>query len=157
MKIRYITQEEAKHIHDKTIDLSGGGEYGEVNIGYLYSVLDFIQNDDYYPTFEAKLVHLIWSINKNHAFSDGNKRLSVTLGLQFLNQNGYLYCIQRFLNEIENISFHLAKGKDVISKELLTELIHSILENEKDFNEDLKLRYMEACAALIEEEEQNKD
>lgn len=156
MKIRYISAEEAKHIHDSTINLSGGGEYGEINIGYLYSVLDHIQNDDYYPSFEDKLVHLIWSINKNHAFSDGNKRLSITLGLQFLNNNGYLYCIPRFLTEMENISYHLAKGKDIISKDLLTELIHSILENEPDFNEELKLRYMMACSQFNDEDEENE-
>lgn len=148
MIIRYITEEDARHIHDSTITLSGGGKYGEVNIGYLLSALDFIQNDDYYPTFESKLVHLIWSVNKNHAFSDGNKRLSITLGIQFLNLNGYLFCIPRFLTEMENISYHLAKGHDIISKELLTELIHSILEGESDFNEDLKLRYLLACAEL---------
>lgn len=146
MRIRYITEEDARHIHNSTITLSGGGQYGEVNVGFLLSALDLIQNDDYYPTFESKLVRLIWSINKNHAFSDGNKRLSITLGLQFLNLNGYLYCIQRFITEMENISYHLAKGHDIISKELLTELIHSILEGESDFNEDLKLRYMLACS-----------
>ena len=144
MKIRYITREEAKHIHDKTIDLSGGGEYGEVNIGYLYSVLDFIQNDDYYPTFEDKLVHLIWSINRNHSFSDGNKLLSITLGAAFLLLNGYMFCVGRFMGEMENISYHLAAGR--ISKELLQKLIHSFLEGELDFNEDLKLEYLEASA-----------
>ncbi len=154
MTIRYITEEEARHIHSSTITLSGGGEYGEINIGFLLSALELIQVDDYYPTFEDKLVHLIWSINKNHAFSDGNKRLSITLGLQFLNLNGYLYCIQRFLNEMENISYHLAKGHDIISKDLLRELIHSILEGESDFNENLKLKYMLACAELNELEDE---
>lgn len=148
MNIRYISEDEARHIHNATITLSGGGIYGEINIGFLLSALEHIQNDDYYPTFESKLVHLIWSINKNHAFSDGNKRLSITLGLQFLNCNGYLYCIPRFLSEMENISYHLAKGREIISKDLLTELIHSILENEVDYNEELKLRYMMACAEL---------
>jgi death-on-curing protein len=148
MKIRYITKDEALHIHDSTIALSGGGDYGQINVGYLLSALDHIQNDDYYPTFEEKLVHLIWSVNKNHSFSDGNKRLSITLGLQFLNQNGYLYCIPRFLTEMENISYHLAKGHDIISKELLTDLIHSILEGETDFSEELKLRYLIACSQL---------
>lgn len=148
MKIRYITKDEALHIHASTIALSGGGDYGQINVGYLLSALDHIQNDDYYPTFEEKLVHLIWSVNKNHSFSDGNKRLSITLGLQFLNQNGYLYCIPRFLTEMENISYHLAKGHDIISKELLTDLIHSILEGETDFSEELKLRYLIACSQL---------
>lgn len=157
MKIRYISEADARHIHDSTITLSGGGEYGEVNIGYLLSALEFIQNDDYYPTFESKLVHLIWSVNKNHAFSDGNKRLSITLGLQFLNLNGYLFCVQRFITEMENISYHLAKGHDIISKELLTDLVHSILEGETDFNEDLKLRYLLACTELKNMEEEHNE
>ena len=70
-----------------------------VNLGYLESTLELMQVDDYYPTFEDKLVHLIWSVNRNHSFSDGNKRLSITLGLQFLSLNGYLYCISRYCQE----------------------------------------------------------
>jgi death-on-curing protein len=89
---------------------------------------------------EEKLVHLIWSVNRNHAFSDGNKRLSITLAVQFLSFNGYLYCIKRFLHEMENISYHLAAG--CIDKDLLTEIVHSFLENEHDFNEELKLKLL---------------
>jgi death-on-curing protein len=136
----YISIEQAEQTHRKTIEYSGGGSYSEINIGYLYSALELIQNDDYYPTFEEKLVHLVWSINRNHAFSDGNKRLSITLGVQFLSLNGYLYCIERFLREMENISYHLAAGR--IEKELLTEIIHSFLENEEDFCEELKLQIL---------------
>ena len=138
--IIYISNEQAEQTHRKTIEYSGGGSYSEINIGYLYSALDLIQNDDYYPTFEDKLIHLVWSINRNHAFSDGNKRLSITLGVQFLSLNGYLFCIERFLHEMENISYHLAAGR--IEKELLTEIIRSILENENDFNEELKLKLL---------------
>jgi death-on-curing protein len=136
----YISIEQAEQTHRKTIEYSGGGSYSEINIGYLYSALELIQNDDYYPTFEEKLVHLVWSINRNHAFSDGNKRLSITLGVQFLSLNGYLYCIERFLREMENISYHLAAGR--IDKELLTEIVHSFLENEEDFCEELKLQLL---------------
>ena len=70
----YISKEQAIEVHRKTIEYSGGGDYGIINIGFLYSALEHIQNDDYYPLFEDKLVHLIWSINRNHSFSDGNKR-----------------------------------------------------------------------------------
>ena len=136
----YISKEQAERTHLKTIEYSGGGDTSEINIGYLESALEHIQNDDYYPTFEDKLVHLIWSINRNHAFMDGNKRLSITLGVQFLSLNGYLFCIERFLREMENISYHLAAGR--IDKELLTELIHSFLENENDFCEELKLQLL---------------
>ena len=140
--ILYIPFEQAKEVHYKTVDKSGGGSYEAINIGYLEMVLDHMQNDDNYPTFEDKLTYLIWSVNKNHAFSDGNKRLSITLSLQFLSLNGYLYCIQRFLFEMENISYHLAAGS--IEKELLQKLVHSFLENEDDFSEDLKFELLMA-------------
>ena len=142
MKVLYITQEQAKETHYKTIEYSGGGDLAEVNIGYLYSALEHIQNDDYYPTFEDKLVHLVWSINRNHSFSDGNKRLSVTLAVQFLSMNGYLYCIKRFLQDMENISYHLAASR--IDKDLLQEIIHSILDGEADYDESLKIKILMA-------------
>ena len=138
--IIYITKKQAEQTHQKTIQYSGGGNSSVLNIGYLYSALELIQIDDYYPTFEDKLLHLIWSINRNHAFSDGNKRLSITLGVQFMSMNGYLFCIERFLREMENISYHLAAGR--IEKELLHDIIHSFLENEDDFNEELKLNIL---------------
>jgi death-on-curing protein len=140
----YISNEQAEEMHRETVRLSGGGSYDILHIGYLYSVLEHIQNDDYYPTFEDKLTHLIWSINKNHSFADGNKRLSITLGAQFLLFNGYLYCLERFLREMENISYHLAASH--IDKKLLQRFIHSFLENEIDFDEELKLEYFLSCA-----------
>ena len=142
--IIYISKEQAIEIHKKTIEYSGGGNYGILNIGFLYSALEHIQNDDYYPTFEEKLVHLIWSINRNHSFSDGNKRLSITLGAQFLLLDGYMFCVKRFMIEMENISYHLAAGR--IEKDLLYKLVHSFLEGEEDFNEELKLEYLLASA-----------
>ena len=142
--IIYISNEQAIDTHKKTIEYSGGGDYGIINIGYLESALEHIKNDDYYPTFEHKLVHLIWSINRNHSFSDGNKRLSITLGAQFLLLNGYMFCVKRFMEEMENISYHLAAGR--IEKELLHKLVRSFLEGEDDFNEELKFEYLLASA-----------
>lgn len=136
----YLSEEQAIKIHKETVRLSGGGSCEIVNIGYLQSVLEHIKNDEYYPTFEDKLTHLVWSINRNHSFLDGNKRLSITLGAQFLLLNGYMYCVARFLLEMENISYHLAAGR--IEKELLQKMIHSFLEGESDFPEDVKLEYV---------------
>ncbi len=133
----YIDIEQAVRIHEKTVQVSGGGDVGIINIGLLESVLEHIQNDDYYPAFEDKLTHLVYAVNKNHSFSDGNKRLSISLGIQFLNINGYLFCLSRFITEMENISYHMAAG--LIEKDLLRQIIHSILENERDFDEALKL------------------
>lgn len=140
----YISEEQAAETHRETVRLSGGGSNEVLNIGYLNSVLDHIQNDDYYPTFEDKLTHLIWSVNRNHSFADGNKRLSITLGAMFLLLNGYMFCVERFLMEMENISYHLAAGR--IEKELLKRFIHSFLEGEDDFCEELKLDYLLASA-----------
>jgi len=138
--ITYIPYDLAIEIHHKTVEKSGGGSYSSINIGYLESALELIKNDFYYPTFEDKLTHLIWSVNRNHSFSDGNKRLSITLGLQFLSLNGYLYCIKRFLFEMENISYHLAAGR--INKDLLQKIIHSFMENEDDFSEEIKFEIL---------------
>lgn len=143
-KILYISNKDAEQTHLNTIKHSGGGDTGILHIGYLYSALEFIQNDDYYPTFEDKLVHLVWSINRNHSFCDGNKRLSITLGTQFLLLNGYMFCAKRFMVEMENISYHLAAG--TISKELLQKIIHSFLEGEIDFDESLKLEIFMAIS-----------
>jgi len=136
----YINIEQAVSIHEMTVRISGGGSLGIINIGLLESVLEHIQNDEYYPTFEEKLTHLVFAVNKNHSFSDGNKRLSISLGIQLLNLNGYLFCLNRFITEMENISYHLAAG--LIEKDLLQKIIHSILENERDYDEALKLEIL---------------
>ena len=132
----YIDIEQAVRIHEKTVQVSGGGDVGVINIGLLEIVLDHIQNDDYYPAFEDKLTHLVYAVNKNHSFSDGNKSLSISLGIQFLNINGYLFCLGRFITEMANISYHMAVG--LIEKDLLRQIIYSILDNQRDFDEALK-------------------
>jgi death-on-curing protein len=48
---------------------SSGGLAGNKDIGQLESPLKHIQNDLYYPEMEDKLTHLVFSINKNHAFT----------------------------------------------------------------------------------------
>jgi death-on-curing protein len=50
-RLNYITLEQAKETHAKTIKYSGGGTLEHFDLGRLESVLQNIQNDDYYPTF----------------------------------------------------------------------------------------------------------
>jgi death-on-curing protein len=76
MQTIYFDESFAKDIHDEIIRISGGKE-GVHNLGLVSSVLELIQHDLYYPSFEEKLTHLVYSINKNHAFVDGNKRSSM--------------------------------------------------------------------------------
>ncbi|WP_298737240.1 type II toxin-antitoxin system death-on-curing family toxin [uncultured Psychrobacter sp.] len=126
--------------HDWIISNSGGRE-GIINIGLLESPLEHIQNDLYYPEMEDKLTHLVYSINKNHAFQDGNKRSSLALGAYFLKLNGFDYLVQVFIVKMENIVVWVADN--VIDKELLHRLITSILY-EDDYSESLKLELIRA-------------
>ena len=140
--IIYLTLEQAEAIHKKTIAYSGGGIYEQIDVGKLDSVLQHIQNDLYYPTFVDKLTHLFYCTCKFHCFADGNKRLAITLSLQFLLFNGYLSIAQNFMLITENISYHVAAGK--ISKELLHEIMTAIMDGTYEENEELKLEIMNA-------------
>lgn len=141
MALTYLTLEQAIDIHAKTVEFSGGGTLGHLELGKLDSVLQNIQNDDYYPSFEEKLTHLFFSACKFHCFQDGNKRIAITLSAQMLLFNGYMYCVSSFLREMENISYHVAAGN--IDKELLLEIITAHLMEEED-NESLKLKILNA-------------
>ena len=137
----YITLEQAIEIHRKTVDVSGGGALGILESGKLDAVLEHIQNDDYYPTFDAKLTHLFFCSCKFHCFEDGNKRIAISLCAQMLLLNGYLRSISAFIRESENISYHVAAGN--ISKELLREWIDALLCGDED-DESLKLKIFNA-------------
>lgn len=141
MEIVYLTIEQAIEIHEKTIEYSGGGETGQLDTGKLESVLQNIQNDDYYPTFAEKLTHLFFCACKFHCFVDGNKRIALTLTLKMLLNNGYLFCAQNFLRDMENISNDVAAG--IIDKDLLLEIITAALDDDLE-NEELKLKIYHA-------------
>jgi death on curing protein len=143
MAIHHITIEQAIETHKKTIDKSGGGLIGRLELGKLESVLENIQNDDYYPTFADKLTHLFFSTCKFHSFLDGNKRIAITLSAQFLLLNGYLYCTAKFIREMENISYHVADGS--IDKDLLNEIMTAFLEENME-SEVLKLKILNAIS-----------
>ncbi len=142
--IIYITLEQAKNIHIRTIQNSGGGNYGIVNINALEGVLTNIQNDNYYPTLEDKLTHLFFCTCNFHAFSDGNKRLAITLCAQFLLLNGYMAVAKNFFTIMENISRYVASGK--INKELLHEIIVSVVSGTYDTDESIKLEIYKAIS-----------
>jgi death-on-curing protein len=138
----YFDVQHAVAVHDWIID-NTGGLAGIKDLGQLDSVLQHIQNDDYYPTFDAKLMHLIFGINKFHAFNDGNKRSSLTLGAYFLTLNGYDYCVPQFMLQMENIVVALAEGS--VSKDLLHRVTISLIE-EDDFSDELKLELAHAMS-----------
>ena len=142
--IVYITLEQAKDIHAKTIQYSGGGVLGHFDLGRLESVLMNIQNDDYYPTFVDKLTHLFFCTCQFHCFADGNKRLAITLSAQFLLINGYMAVAKHFFEITENISYQVAAGK--IDKELLHRILQAIIEDTYDEDEELKIDIINAIS-----------
>jgi death-on-curing protein len=148
----YTTINQAVEIHKETIQVSGGGDNGILDINKLESVLDHIKNDDYYPSFEEKLTHLFFCSNKFHCFNDGNKRIAIALGAHFLLINGYVFIVPKFIREMENISYHVASS--AIDKDLLFEIVHSII-NEPEFNEEIKLKIYEAIAGGDQYDESN--
>ena len=132
----------AVEVHDWII-ANSGGRPGTFNIGNLESPLEHVKNDDYYPTIEEKLTFLVYSINKNHAFNDGNKRSSIALGAYLLKLNGYHYAVPGFVSKMENIAVWVADN--IVNRELLHELITSMIY-EEDFSEELKLKLVIAIS-----------
>jgi death on curing protein len=127
-------------IHDKIIEISGGGN-GVRDIGMLESVLNHVQNDNYYPTFLDKLTHLVFSINKNHSFIDGNKRSCIGISCYFLNTNGFEYALYSFIFIMEDVAIGIADN--IISKDELQEMLKKILDCE-EFTEDQKFLIMKS-------------
>lgn len=123
-------------VHDEIINVSGG-LIGIMKEGQVEAILDFVQSDDYYPTFEEKLSYLFFSINKGHCFNDGNKRASIALSAYFLEINDLDFCVNRFITEMENIAVDVADNR--IDRDLLFEIISSIV-CEEDYTEELKLK-----------------
>ena len=143
-QIIYITLEQAKIIHQKTIKYSGGGTTQELDVGKLDSVLQNIQNDDYYPTFVDKITHLFFCTCQFHCFADGNKRLAITLSAQFLLFNGYMATAKNFFTVMENISYQVAAGK--IDKKLLHEIMLAVMNATFENDEELKLKIFNAIS-----------
>lgn len=143
MTLVYLTLEQAIEIHRNTVAVSGGGVLGILDTGPLESALHHIQNDGYYPTFEDKLTHLFFCACNFHCFQDGNKRIAIALGAQFLIYNGYIFLVSRFIRDMENISYHVAAG--LINKELLHEIVCATINDVLD-DEELKLKLLNAIS-----------
>lgn len=57
-------------------------------LGTIYQTFD---GKELYPSAEEKAANLLYFIVKNHAFSDGNKRIAAAIFIYFLNVNAILY------------------------------------------------------------------
>jgi len=94
--LKYIDYDEALVVYSKTVAASGGGLQGVKDEGGIRKVLDFVQNDLYYPTFVEKLTYLVFGLCTGHYFEDSNKRVALTIGVWFLVHNGYYWHAYNF-------------------------------------------------------------
>jgi prophage maintenance system killer protein len=74
---KLVYDDHTKPTYEK--DLSGLEE--------LASILEFVKNNDYYPTIAGKAAYLLVSISTGQKFGNGNKRLALFTYLYFLNRN----------------------------------------------------------------------
>lgn len=72
-----------------------GGLFGNEKDASFKSALGAIYQTfggkDLYPSVEEKAANLLYLVVKNHAFSDGNKRIAAALFVWFLDRNRILY------------------------------------------------------------------
>lgn len=91
------------------------------------------------------MTHLGFTLNKNHAFNDGNKRTSIAQGTFFLMVNGLDVFADKFIIEMENIA--VAVADNLIDKELLYEIVFSLI-NEESYSEQLKIKIIDALSQV---------
>jgi len=68
-----------------------GHEKDESFKSALGAIYQTFSGKDLYPSIEEKAAHLLYLVVKNHAFSDGNKRIAAALFVWFLDRNKILY------------------------------------------------------------------
>ncbi|MBI2430783.1 MAG: type II toxin-antitoxin system death-on-curing family toxin [Candidatus Levybacteria bacterium] len=96
--IIYITLDVVLAIHDDMVERYGGS-HGIRDLGLIQSALARPQasfgGEDLYPTILDKAAALFHSLIFNHAFTDGNKRTSITTTARFLYINGYEFKVDK--------------------------------------------------------------
>ncbi|MEZ5003025.1 MAG: virulence protein RhuM/Fic/DOC family protein [Chitinophagales bacterium] len=80
-------------------------------------------DNDFYPSIEEKAAMLLYLVIKNHAFTDGNKRIAAACFLLFLNQN------QALTNQ---------KGESIISNEALASITLFVASSKPEEMETVK-------------------
>lgn len=138
--IIYPTYGDLLNKHNEVICKSGG-TMGVFNENLLRGFIEFIQNNVYYPSFEEKLSHLVFSIAKNHGFCDGNKRTAIIAGAFFLELNAFdQFIIDAFIKNMEGIILLTVQG--FINKEQLCQIIYDLIYNGK-MSEKSQMIYVE--------------
>jgi len=111
-ELRFLSVDNVLRLHQNTLEQEGGAD-GILNHGMLDSAVAMPRQQfggaylhrDLAAMASAYLFH----INLNHAFNDGNKRVSVLAATTFLIVNGHR--LDADPDELEKITFEVAEGK----------------------------------------------
>jgi death on curing protein len=92
----FLDKNDIVQLNRHLVEIYGGDYFGLdnlINPGSLEWVLEAIQhpffNLDPYPTIAQKAAILVWIINGEYVFYDGNKRTGMFAAILFLKINGY--------------------------------------------------------------------
>lgn len=112
--INYISIEKVIEIHDNILKIYWWLAWVK-DKQQIESVLQHIQNDEYYPTLLEKSTHLFFGLIQFHCFNDGNKRTAISVLSIFLALHD-MY-IPNIVTKLEDIAVWVADN--LISKEEL--------------------------------------
>lgn len=106
-----LTVDEVISLHEQMIQVTGGSG-GIRDIGLLesaiYSALASFEGEDIYPSVPEKSTRLAYSIIKNHAFIDGNKRIGIFVMLMTLKLNSVKLSYTQ--TELSSLGLGIADG-----------------------------------------------
>jgi death-on-curing protein len=122
--MKYLTVEHVLRIHRRVIETSGGSaqvlDLGRIESAVAQPRMTF-GGRHLYPTLVEKAAALGYSLNMNHGFQDGNKRVSHAATEMFLLRNGYE--IEAGVDEQEDVFLRVAAGR--MSREEFTAWLKS--------------------------------
>lgn len=108
----YLSVEQVLFLHDRLIEETGG-EHGVRDLGGLESALARPQaafgDTEFYPGLMEKAAVLMDGLTRNHPFIDGNKRISISAAVLFLQVNGYRLTATN--SELEEFTLYVTTTK----------------------------------------------
>ena len=107
-----LTKKQVLMLHTQLIESTGGCD-GIRDDGLLDSALESpfqsFDNEELYPSIQAKAARLCYGLVKNHAMLDGNKRIGAHTMLVFLAVNGDE--LEYTQKELSDLILDVADGK----------------------------------------------